>query len=485
MERYCLLHNWKLDDFQKQDKDKCIDVNYRSMVEQVKEIEDDKTKKMIWNNYLKDQNNKLNELGYNIIHREIKSYLDGVDKFISEKLIDSYECELDITEESVLILVKLKEDEESLFQWNSNVNKSHMLEICVNTMKQTIGNIRDGKGKTEKIFDVSDISTTKEKAKIKSFGCDIVRLWLISKDFRNLFTYTVSRNEKYKLNSILNIVDSAQEYGIPLKLEECIILEKLLGIQTWMSFCTWIYPYISNEEGITINGKTLNVFLETIMKYEGNNVRCAIIQNIGNILKHIQDGFRNYLEDSLVKMITVILEKNVEYFNDLYRNTANRMLKQLAKIYTAETALERMLQKRKELNKVGNSWMGYDYNVRDTVFSYYLEQIIKSYEKSDMIDRFMSKLCGEKCKDKCPFEDEKDISLKKIENQRQKLGKEMETKIKLLCDFYKENNFGLYYSELCDIDKKIFRKMGEEQGNLGSICQKEIINANYKKYSEV
>lgn len=68
MERYCLLHNWKLDDFQKQDKDKCIDVNYRSMVEQVKEIEDDKTKKMIWNNYLKDQNNKLNELGYNIIH---------------------------------------------------------------------------------------------------------------------------------------------------------------------------------------------------------------------------------------------------------------------------------------------------------------------------------------------------------------------------------------------------------------------------------
>ena len=52
-------------------------------------------------------------------------------------------------------------------------------------------------------------------------------------------------------------------------------------------------------------------------------------------------------------------------------------------------------------------------------------------------------------------------------------------------EFYKENNFGLYYSELCDIDKKIFRKMGEEQGNLGSICQKEIINANYKKYSEV
>ena len=46
---------------------------------------------------------------------------------------------------------------------------------------------------------------------------------------------------------------------------------------------------------------------------------------------------------------------------------------------------------------------------------------------------------------------------------------------------YKKN----YVFELCYSDKIMFRKMGREQGELGIICQKEIINANYMKYSKM
>lgn len=469
MERYCLLHNWKLDDFQRQDRDECIDVNYRCLIEQAKKSENE-TNKECWD--------------YRI-HEEIKSYLEKLDIFISDKLIGSHECELDITEEIMLILDELKGDEEPLFQLGDNTNTLQEFEKNIDNMKNTVENIRDGKGKTEKIFDLHEINSTSAKKKIKSFGSGIVRLWLISKEFRNLFTYTVSRNEKYKFDNIIKIVDSVQNYGIILKLHEYILLEKILGIHVWMNFSTCILPYISNEGRLSIKEETLNNLIKAIMKYEGNNVRCIIVQNIGNILKYIQAGFRNYSEDGLVEIITSILEKNVVCFNELYRKVTGQMLRRFASVYTVDTLLKRMIQKRRDLNKVVNSWLEYDQEAKNIIFNKYFKEIIRFYERSFLHDKFILKLCREECKNKCPIEKDKDILLVKVERQSREWGEKFKNEMKMLCDFYKGKNLGLYYLELCYSDKIMFRKMGREQGELGIICQKEIINANYMKYSKM
>lgn len=149
-----------------------------------------------------------------------------------EQIITSQFCELDIYNELYLILQCVNGEKEKLFldKWYLDKKSEKNTIPEFQKIKDNIKNLKK-KDKENHIFSMEKYSTAKN-AEIYSVGCNVVRIWLFSKKFRNLFIKTETRFEKYKNEDIEKIFEDCNELHLDYKTDDYIILEKLLGLNT-------------------------------------------------------------------------------------------------------------------------------------------------------------------------------------------------------------------------------------------------------------
>ena len=333
MHRYC---TWGERSLLKEDH-KYLDINFRKVMEDIlsqynNESEPSERTLMETYNGLTGQ--------YNFFVGDEKS--NNLDQLMAQnfELVNiliraipmSFEFELDIIDEVLLdILYGAKEEENLFVEDQAELNR---------IMKDTIHNIKKPKMNYNFLFDPQIIQSTSQKVKIPVIGSGLVRLWLSSSKFRKLFVETTTRYEKYGAKEIYDILDEGEQRGIKYKLDDQIILEKLLGLSTGKMFIDFVIDALDEPEVCPWAD-----LLSIILKFQGEYSRVAIIQAIGYDFYNWKNGARKNEDKRLVVYIK-LLEKLVDTYNHIYQEAVFGVRELGHKIYKASEMKSVLLEKR-------------------------------------------------------------------------------------------------------------------------------------------
>lgn len=187
--------------------------------------------------------------------------------------------------------------------------------------------------------------STAKNAEIYSIGCNVVRIWLFSKEFRNLFIKTETRFEKYKKEDIERIFEGCSKLYLDYKTDDYIILEKLLGLNTDTYIRNFILSSIKEP-----NFEILSPLIEALMKCRGCFSRCMFIQCIGiQLWVDRQKGSLNQKER--LEVYTEILNHKMREYEELYRQIVEKILDELMKRYSYSESKKYVEDHQKKLIK--------------------------------------------------------------------------------------------------------------------------------------
>ena len=219
MKRYCYM---KTDGskFEGKENNGLWEVNYRRLVESVLKNNEEKPDEEYFFNMIKESEIPYQEVYKSSINPKTRTLY----KELLYGVLKSAECELDVVNEVYLMSVQARKEKELLF-FSENDNELNI------KMKDNIKNIKRNPEKQNIIFHIAENLGTGKEQRIDAFGSDVFRLYLWSKDFRNLFVETDKVYDKYSFNEILRILDSGVDKKIlTRKPETSIIIEKILGL---------------------------------------------------------------------------------------------------------------------------------------------------------------------------------------------------------------------------------------------------------------
>ena len=146
---------------------------------------------------------------------------------------------------------------------------------------------------------------------IKSFGCDIVRLWIRSKSFRGLFRKVYSKSNKYSLKEIFN---NDLHYILNTS-ENGLILDRLLSGNLICTLYDNIAPYI--EDFSDEDFQYIIEFVEQVILCDANYLQCEIVKIVGNELVHLKEAAKLQRLKRL-KFYTMCLKKIIPRINKNY-----------------------------------------------------------------------------------------------------------------------------------------------------------------------
>lgn len=336
MDRYCLYVNCNQEDFQKEDMDSCLDINFKKLVNELI---------LQWEETSNEEQKKefIKNVG---LHGDFELW---------RSLKDSYEFKLDILKEIYLQVCFVERKKERLFLDDEETDEK---------MRNTIKNIKKESSNLIKIFDTSEITSIGKSQKINCFGSGVCRLWFSSREFRNIFAPAYEDTKKYNLEKILEWLWNSWQHGINYKEDDAIILEKILGIST--RYYIHIYIWSILEEWDLNDSECLKKFVEKIMQYKGEHSRCAVIQILGFELQKIKGSARKIdIEQTMERFYKIVDGHSLE-FNRLYDAVVEVMMTKYRKIFCLETAKEIVFEKIKETFQISHP-VKYDATIYDEI----------------------------------------------------------------------------------------------------------------------
>lgn len=385
MEIDCMLDN----SLSIEDK-RYFDINFRRIVEDIVSkynIEDivynmgdivsEKDKHKLLNQILINRFNGLNGYYHHFVENENDNNLNQLIEenfmlvnYLVKAIPLSFEFFLDIIDEILLSIIYEEKEAENLFiEGQTELNEN---------MKNTIHNIKKPNLKYYFLFDPQIIQSTSQIAKIPVIGSGLIRLWLSSPEFRNLFIETVTRYEKYEVNKIYTILDNSEKMGIQYKLHDHIILEKLLGLSTSKDFIDFIIYSLDNPAECP-----WRELLSIILKFQGEYSRVAIIQAIGFDFYAWKNGVKRNEKERLNVYIK-LLEMFVDIYNQIYKESVLSVRKLGNTILGISELKFNLLEKRSWIQQFGTPVFQNDsrdsFGIEQREIQEFLE-ILKSLDK--------------------------------------------------------------------------------------------------------
>ena len=197
-------------------------------------------------------------------------------------VIFSTECELDILNDVYLSVLDACNHMEKLYL-DSWYYENGIEKNIISVVKSSIKNANRKESKQSFIFDIRKVNSTSRRFEIPSLGSGVLWLWLESKEFKNLFAKSENRKEKYDINKIIQILCTAEENGIVYTKDDYIILEKLLGFNTFIKFEDLVLHRLENlkeenelEKDIC-DQETIRKFVGILLECKGPFSRCQFI----------------------------------------------------------------------------------------------------------------------------------------------------------------------------------------------------------------
>ena len=451
MRRYCLLDNIEPNNFPQKDKGKYIDVSIDEIIRySVERVEKEKP---VSNILTKDDVIRMRFNGilgnYTVIN-ETEFPMEQVrqqameQRFLieNEMLLKSWknifysiEYKLDILDDLYLILSYLANEKQDLyFEGKPDINEK-MIETIKNVKKSETKNL----DRYAYIFDMSQINSSRKDFKISKCGSGVVQLWLLNKKFRNLFVEKTTAFEKYRRVNIYEILKEGKCEGIKYNKSDHIILEKLLGIPTENVLYEYVITCLESKKIV----KLLLLFVDELMKYNGERSRNSIIQYIGYDLYAIKCGNKKINEDNRLSIYIILLRLFKEEFNKIYMETLNTALNEYKKYFSISTSIEKVAEESQFLSNVGQPLYlnnpVYQSVVKKRNNLYFLKEIIKETNENQQL---------------------------RLLEERDQMKEELES----------------YYTEWNRWGREYFSNSRDE--NVRTKIQKEIITNNYLKYSK-
>lgn len=379
MKAYCILNGYTKEMFQEEDKEKYTDFNVkrytREKINDIKYESDLSKEKDLQYRFhgisgeclpIEDETEDESDTDENkeLKRKERKDILMAQNCLFCNSLtslITSDEFAMDLWNDLLLIVKYLKKDRERLYpeMKKSNIkvitrnsngeyfadDESEQYRNYIKKMKETIHTLNSDKRVNYRyIFDVSELKSRNKLSMIYSFGSEVVRLWLYSSEFRNLFVDTVNNVDKYELFNIAKFDTLYKSY----KADDAIILEKMLGLSTLYYFIAYITNTFEEFELCDVE-KAIDI----LMDFNGEYTRCGIIQLLGF---HLYDwNFKNKTQNKKQKLKNHIelLEYYCPILNDIYKKTLKDIMDFYSSIYTFETFEKIVEEKRAELKSSG------------------------------------------------------------------------------------------------------------------------------------
>ena len=321
MERYCYLK----DDCSLSEgkKDNGLwELNYRRLVESAlkNKKKQDKEKQ--------DEARQVEEIIFNMFNETQIPYQEVYQSDLNPKfrtlykelvygVLKSTECELDVVNEVYLMAVRARKEKEKellFFSEEDDLNGK---------MKDNIKNIKRGPGKQNIIFHIAEDLGTGKNQKIDAFGSEIIRFYLWSKDFRNLFVKTKKVYDKYSYNEILGVLDSGvDEKILTRKPETSIILEKILSLTSVQCMNSFIGDLLNEVNVINVkkeeaeeSEKENTINIDNAKKKEAVELEIENTINIDNAKK--EEAVELGIENTIIDMVKKLWEIPGEYSRTL------------------------------------------------------------------------------------------------------------------------------------------------------------------------
>ena len=257
-------------------------------------------------------------------------------KILSENLanlLDSTECELDFWNDVYLALKYASGEKRRLFVDDKDSKIYEKIEV-------TLKNLMNDKIKNKNtIFDAGSLNTTAKKTEVRNFGVGVMQLWLGTEEFKEMFISGGKRANK----SIKEIIDVLESDEINYELDDIIILEKILGLNTELYFLNCIAREFTEEDKNDLSG-----LLEKISAYGLPFSRCHIIEVMGtglDILKQDEDPLQ------ALKDYGMVLEYYLERIEMMYDELLEQMLKELLNRHSYKAGMEIAEKQRQRILK--------------------------------------------------------------------------------------------------------------------------------------
>lgn len=447
MRRYCLLDNIESINFPQKDKEKYIDVSIDEIIQY--SVENVEREESVSNILPEDDMIRMRFNGllgnYTVINETEFPMEQAMEQRLlieNEILLKSWknifysiEYKLDILDDLYLILSYLANEKQDLYFKGKPAINEKMIETIKNVKKSETKNL----DRYAYIFDMSQINRSRKDFKISRCGSGVVQLWLLNKKFRNLFVEKTTAFEKYRLVNIYEILKEGKREGIKYNRSDHIILEKLLGVSTENVLYEYVITCLESKKNI----KLLLLFVDELMKYNGERSRSGIIQYIGYDLYAIKCGNKKNNEDNRLSIYIILLRLFKEEFNKIYLETLNTALNEYKKYFSISTSIEKVAEKSQFLSNVGQPLYlnnpVYQSAVKKRNDLYFLKEIIKATDENQRL---------------------------RLLEERDQMKEELES----------------YYTERNRWGREYFINSKDE--NVRTTIQKEIIVNNYIKYSK-
>ncbi len=296
-----------------------------------------------------------------------------------KEIFFSTECQIDIFSEIYLSILRVKDEKVDFY-----CNGLEKIKTEGRSAEKTIeDNIKNGKRKNNKgtkIFDTKNIEEEGINTRISCVGANLQRFWYSSKKFRNLFNDTVTRNEKYQIKKIVQELEGFSQV-LHFDRSDYIILEKLLGLNTWYYYNKLI---VNDVENIKKNKGMLIKLLSQIMKYPGNFSRCSLIDRLVQS-KICYQGTANFSMDQMLQKMLNLLKDEIESFAKYYKEITEKILNEVQCKYTIDTSIievERIIQELEEKIYIGTiKFQNNKSNLKP-----YVDKLMKNHEEENIYD---------------------------------------------------------------------------------------------------
>lgn len=180
------------------------------------------------------------------------------------------------------------------------------------------------------IFNMEKLKSRDKGTETEALGINVKRLWLYSKFFRNLFAIVDSK-DKYNMSKIAKEIKKGKKEGLDYGMDDCIILEKLLG----MDIYTYIYENIISKMKAP-NYEALNPLIDILMEYDGTCNQNTILSYFECDLYMAELKGVELNEQDRIKTYAEILQDEIDQFAYIYHKIINTYIQESAKRFTFE-----------------------------------------------------------------------------------------------------------------------------------------------------
>lgn len=405
MKRYCVGHIYEKKDFCSLETRGYYDINYNNLMERLLLQTEQETTNTV-SGFANTRNEDLYSLK-DFFGPTQKEY-DGTALF--EHISFSIGCKMDILNELYLLMIAASDEEELLFlktplglNVTSKSNEEELstkdiLEELNESMRITIHNkLSKNANLDHLIFDIKDLKKAKN-TKIHPFGKNVKRLWLYSKNFRKIFATPQTRFDKYGMKEIRCILyDNGSGY-IKYGLDDCIILEKLLGIDTRLHFDLYILNQLEDPTHVGPKSLTdtlypaLEPLIDILMECEGLYSRRLFMQDLGYHLSELKTHTLHHKLQWIEKYVEK-LEKAIRLFNKNYDKTIKTYMENYTKLYTYEKAKKMIAYERRMLSYYSLPFLSqssdYQNIIKKEVYKYITESLFRAKKSKDQISQIL------------------------------------------------------------------------------------------------